>query len=180
MVWFYTEGLVLLSESARPPCLSDGEGHSCGLGLQGDAHDGGTATSVQPRSTHHHVPHPRVQMVSHAPEAAHWPAVCTGEWRSRLEEVCEVLYEREGGHGWCLQRCSDLSSTSQVSYHFIAVWKLLLNVAFIICSLWIFKFNYSKTDLICVMFKMLVNIKISFFAPLLSLQPLHQICHGLC
>lgn len=110
------------SESTWPSSHSNGEGHTCRPRLQGDAHDRGTAASVQSWPTHHYVPHPRVQMVSHAPEAAHWPAVCTGEWRPCLEKVCETLnvclIEAEGG------RVSMAVVICQITplYHIYWIW----------------------------------------------------------
>ena len=67
---------------AGPPrshCCPAGAGPTCRFGFQGHAHDRGAAPAVQPWPTHDHVPYPRVQVVSDAPEVAHRPAVCPGD-----------------------------------------------------------------------------------------------------
>ena len=79
---------------AGPPrshCSSAGAGPACRSRFQRHAHDGGAASAVQPWPTHDHVPYPRVQVVSDAPEVAHWPAVRLGDWRARVAEVSPGL-----------------------------------------------------------------------------------------
>lgn len=77
---------------AGPPwsyCSPAGAGPTRWPGFQGHAHDGGAAPAVQPRAAHDHVPHPRIQVVSNAPEVAYWPAVRPGDWCARVEEVSQ-------------------------------------------------------------------------------------------
>lgn len=173
-VWLWKVMFFLPSESTRPPSLPDWEGHMCGLWLQWNAYDRGTATSVQSWATHHHVPYPGVQMVGHAPATAHWPAVCTGERRPCVEEVCEVVYvnlreTEKGGWAWCLLLYSDRPSAAELTHHFIAAGDLWW-ILFIFPHMppWfmheLYSNNVRNTNPVC-------------FSPP---QPLHQICYGLC
>lgn len=90
----------------RNPCVflgcpwqsgwTDGQRREGGPGLQGRAHEWGAEASVQPGSSHHHVPHPRVQMVTDAPALTHWSALCSRGRPACVEEVsfyyCTLLY----------------------------------------------------------------------------------------
>lgn len=64
-----------------------GAGSARWPGFPGNAHDRRAEASIQPRPAHHHVPHPRIQVVPDAPEVAHRPALCTGDGRARVEKV---------------------------------------------------------------------------------------------
>lgn len=165
----------LPSESIWSPSYSNGEEHTHGLGLQGDTHDRGTETAVQPRPKNHHVPHPRVQMVIHAPETAHWPVVCIGERRPCLEEVCEGVLcalerDREGVWPWCL-----CDTRSELTCHVDAVFRHIFTLAFSKHPINVFNLLQSKIAMwFYILWKMLLPLIIITINVSLSIPCSHS------